>query len=105
VATTPYVPALCPAVYSPAAAMAPPVAEYVTLTATLSPFALRPYTANCTVRPAKTEAAVGITMICFNGPRFLTTELPDRVVLVAESVVLVAERVVLAAVVGAVAVT
>ena len=85
--------------------MAPPVAEYVTLTATLSPLALRPYAVNCTVPPAKTEAAGGVTMTCFSWPRFLTTEVPERVVLVAERLVPAAERVVLAAVVGAVAVT
>ena len=80
-AITRYVPALCPAVYKPAAEMVPPVAEYATVTATLSPFFFLPYAANCSVFPTVTEAVAGVRITCVSGPLFLTCELPDTVVL------------------------
>jgi len=51
-------------VYNPAAEMVPPVAEYITVTVTLSPFFLLPDAANCSVPPTGREAAVGARSTC-----------------------------------------
>jgi len=55
--------------------MLPPVAEYVTETATLSPVFLHPYAMNCCNAPTMSVAALGL-MTTRITRRFLTLEVP-----------------------------